>query len=87
MMVPVLCQHCTHPNPKIRYASLHAIGQIADDMPEEFQKNYHTQVLPVIIQTLDDPVARVQSHACAALTNFMEGANQEIVLPYLQVIS
>jgi hypothetical protein len=36
IMVPVLCQHCTHPNPKIRYASLHAIGQIADDMPEEF---------------------------------------------------
>lgn len=26
MMVPVLCQHCTHPNPKIRYAALHAIG-------------------------------------------------------------
>lgn len=36
MMVPILCQHCVHPNPKIRYASLHAIGQIADDMPEEF---------------------------------------------------
>jgi hypothetical protein len=36
IMVPVIVQHCNHPNPKIRYASLHAIGQIADDMPEEF---------------------------------------------------
>jgi hypothetical protein len=52
-------------------------------MPEEFQKNYHSQVLSILIQTLDDQVPRVQSHACAALTNFMEGATEEIVLPYL----
>jgi len=26
IMVPILCQHLSHPNPKIRFASLHAIG-------------------------------------------------------------
>jgi importin-5 len=52
MMVPIILQH--HPNPKIRYASLHAIGQIADDMPDEFQKHYSSTVLPQIISCLDD---------------------------------
>jgi importin-5 len=54
MMVPIILQHCAHPNPKIRYASLHAIGQIADDMPDEFQKHYSSTVLPQIISCLDD---------------------------------
>ena len=35
-MIPVVLQHVQHPNPKIRYASLHCIGQIADDMPGDF---------------------------------------------------
>ena len=35
-MVPVVLQHLTHENPKIRYAALHCIGQLSDDMPGEF---------------------------------------------------
>jgi hypothetical protein len=26
IMIPVIVQHCNHPNPKIRYASLHCLG-------------------------------------------------------------
>lgn len=36
VMVPIVVQHLAHPNPKIRYAALHCIGQISDDMTEEF---------------------------------------------------
>lgn len=35
-MIPTVLQHIAHPNPKIRYASLHCIGQIADDMAGDF---------------------------------------------------
>jgi hypothetical protein len=35
-MIPVVIQHLQHPNPKIRYAALHCIGQMADDMTEDF---------------------------------------------------
>ena len=35
-MVPVIVQHVQHPNPKIRYAALHCIGQLSDDMPGDF---------------------------------------------------
>ena len=48
-MIPVLLQHLQHPNPKIRYASLHCIGQISDDMPDNFQKAFHKEVMPALI--------------------------------------
>jgi len=35
-MVPTILQHLQHENPKIRYAALHCIGQLADDMPGDF---------------------------------------------------
>lgn len=86
MMVPIIVEHCNHENPKIRYASLHAIGQIADDMPEEFQKTYGDVVLKQVVLSLGDAVPRVMAHACAALTNFMEGYVGVLDPVYLQEI-
>ena len=82
-MIPIVIQHLQHPIPKIRYAALHCLGQIADDMSEDFQKNFHEQVLPALITSLDDPVPRVQAHACAALTNFLESTSEEIASQYI----
>jgi len=59
---------------------------MADDMTEEFQENFHESVLPSLATMLDDPVPRVQAHACAALTNFFEGCSEDIVVNYVQVI-
>jgi hypothetical protein len=33
---------------------------------------------------LDDPVPRVQAHACAALTNFFEGTSEDIAVNYIE---
>ena len=52
-------------------------------MTEEFQDNFHESVLPALIQMLDDPVPRVQAHACAALTNFFEGTSEEVAQQYI----
>ena len=82
-MIPIVIQHLQHPNPKIRYAALHCIGQMADDMTEEFQETFHESVLPAVAQMLEDPVPRVQAHACAALTNFFEGTSEEIIVNYV----
>lgn len=35
-MVPTIIAHFQHAVPKIRYAAIHCIGQISDDMTEEF---------------------------------------------------
>lgn len=86
-MMPVVVNHVAHPNPKIRYAALHCIGQLADDMPGEFQKAYHSQCMPAMMAALNDSVPRVQSHACACLTNFFENATKEIIAPHMQTLS
>jgi importin-5 len=39
-------------------------------------------VLPALIQTVNDPIPRVQSHSLAALGNFIEGAENAIVKHY-----
>eukprot|EP00347_Sterkiella_histriomuscorum_P012526 403368238 len=82
MMATVL-QHLQHPNPRIRFAALHCIGQMSEDMKEEFQDRFHEQVMPALLQCLDDPIPRVQSHACACLNNFLEGIKHEVAVGYL----
>lgn len=85
-MVPVIIMHLQHPTPMIRFAALHCIGQIADDMTEDFQESFHEQVLPALTQMLDDPVPRVQAHASAAMTNFFEGTSEDIIENYMAAI-
>jgi len=43
--------------------------------------------MPAMIHALDDSVPRVQSHACACLTNFVENASKEVMLPAMQQLS
>ena len=86
-MMPIIFQHVQHPNPKIRYAALHCIGQLADDMPGDFAKGFHAEALPIVMAALDDAVPRVQSHACAALTNFAENGTKEMMMPFMQQLS
>jgi vesicle coat complex subunit len=81
-MVPVVLQHLAHENPKVRFAALHCIGQISDDMTEDFQETYGSDVLPALIKNLEDPVPRVSAHCCSAITNFMDGAKEELVMPH-----
>lgn len=83
-MIPIVVKHLNHGNPKVRYAALHCIGQIADDMGEEFVENYHSQILPALVNSLSDSVPRVQAHTCAALTNFLENTDKEIAALYSQ---
>ena len=40
-----------------------------------------------MIELLEDPVPRVSAHCCSAITNFMDGASEELVLPQLEKIS
>lgn len=85
-MIPVVIQHFGHANPKVRYAAIHCIGQISDDMAEEFQENFHESVLPALINTLQDTVPRVKAHVCAAFTNFLEGCPAEVAKQYSEFL-
>ena len=63
-----------HENPRLRYASCHVLGQFADDLSPNFQNIYHAQFLQMMVPRLEDPIPRVKAHCLAALTNFLEYA-------------
>jgi len=65
-------QHVSHENPRIRYACLHCLGQLSDDMSPELEQKYHEQIIPMFMSRIQDPIPRVLSHAFAGLTNFLE---------------
>jgi len=56
-------------------------------MTEDFQETYGLEVLPALIQAIDDPVPRVSAHCASAITNFMDGASEELVLPHMGALS
>lgn len=59
-------------HPKIRYASIHLIGQYSDDLKPHFQERYYDVAVPLMINLLQDPIPRVVSHVFACITNFFE---------------
>jgi hypothetical protein len=52
-------------------------------MTEDFQERYGSDVLPALLKAIEDPVPRVSAHCCSAITNFMDGASQELVEPFI----
>ncbi|CCX33785.1 armadillo-type protein [Pyronema domesticum] len=70
-------------HPRVRWAGCNALGQMSTDFAGIMQEKYHRIVLSSIIPVLESPEARVQSHAAAALVNFCEEAEKEILEPYL----
>jgi hypothetical protein len=56
-------------------------------MTEDFQERYGAEVLPALVATIEDPVPRVSAHCCSAITNFMDGAPDELIQPSIGQIS
>src|ERR1700742_1486779 len=79
LVVPAL----RDPHPRVRWAGCNALGQMSTDFAGPMQERYHQVVLPTIIPVLDSVEPRVQAHAAAALVNFCEEAEKEVLEPYL----
>lgn len=54
-----LLDHLNHENPKIRYATIHCIGQLALDLKNEFTEKYHENIILPLIEKLNDPIVRI----------------------------
>ncbi len=85
-LIPIVVQYVTHAHPRIRFAAIHCIGQIADDSEDDFPKMYHEKIMPALLAGLDDPVARVQRHACAAMCNFVDKMEKDIINLYVATL-
>lgn len=71
---------------KIRWASYYCIQKLSEDCEEEFQKSFHTVIVPLLLDGINDSVPRVAACACAALNKFMENAGQTIANQYSAII-
>ena len=85
-IVQTLKANANHPEPRVRYAVLHCLGQISDDFAPKFQEMYHEEILPLLIERMDDPVPRVVGHACASSTNFLENCKDEHLKPHVELL-
>lgn len=74
-------------HPKVRWASCQAIGQLCTDLGPDLQEEQHARILPAVMGLMDDFNApRVQAHACAAVVNFAESTDQDVMAPYLDAL-
>ncbi len=79
LVVPAL----RDPHSRVRWAGCNALGQMSTDFAGTMQEKYNAVVLPAIIPVLESAEPRVQAHAAAALVNFCEEAEKEVLAPYL----
>jgi len=81
-MGKLLVMHVEHPHPRVRYTALHAIGQLANDQAPQFQEEWHTTVMPLLLNKMDDQVDRVSAMAMSAFVSFGEELDNTLMVGY-----
>ena len=72
------------PDDRVKYAACQAIGQLCSDFPGLVQEGFHKEIMQALINLFYQNVSdRVKSHAAAALINFCESCDKEILEIYL----
>ncbi|BDA40930.1 Importin-5 [Coccomyxa sp. Obi] len=72
---------------KVRWAACQAVGQLCTDLGPDMQEAEHARLLPGLMSVMDDfSQPRVQAHAAAAVVNFSENCEQDLLPPYLDVL-
>ncbi|XP_075080753.1 uncharacterized protein LOC107769574 [Nicotiana tabacum] len=88
------------PHPRVHWATIHAIGQLSKYLSPHFQEQYHQQILPALLEVLDDfDNPRLQrgmtmmKEAALATLAFLAISSQEdsayiydSIMPHLKVI-
>lgn len=82
-LITSILSHLTHENPKIWYATIHCLGQLASDLKQEFTEKFNEEIIPMLIERLNDPVIRIQAHSASALSNVFENLPSDIAPKYL----
>lgn len=85
-IVHTLKMNSNHPEPRVRYAVLHCLGQMSDDFAPKFQEVYHADIIPVLLERMQDKVPRVMAHACASSTNFLENCLANHLQPHFDTL-
>lgn len=79
-----LLQGLQDPHAKVRWAACQAVGQMCTDLGPDIQNDEHAVIVPALTEVMKDfNEPRVQAHAAAAIVNFSENCDEEILTGYL----
>ena len=79
-----LMQGLQDPHAKVRWAACQAVGQMCTDLGPDIQNDEHAVIVPALTEVMKDfNEPRVQAHAAAAIVNFSENCDEEILTGYL----
>lgn len=74
-------------HPRVQYGACHALGQLCTDFAGTLQERFAPQCLTNLVGLLTSSgQARVQCHAAAALINFAEGVEADVIAPVLDAL-
>lgn len=76
-------------HPRVRWASLNAIGQLAHDFAPYFQSEFHAEIMPRVINMFQDVGnPKVQAIAATCIVSYAENkqAPPESLIPYMDDI-
>ena len=89
---PMVLQLLADPEPKVRQASLHAVGRLADDLAEDLSAE-HEKLMPLLFKNLasamqeykgeeDGPVLDIMKAGISAIDAVVDGLDEKEVAPY-----
>eukprot|EP00928_Gymnodinium_smaydae_P036239 TRINITY_DN25348_c0_g1_i3.p1 TRINITY_DN25348_c0_g1~~TRINITY_DN25348_c0_g1_i3.p1 ORF type:complete len:1120 (-),score=242.44 TRINITY_DN25348_c0_g1_i3:82-3441(-) len=67
---------------RVRFAAVHAVGQISTDQAPYVQEKHSATILPALSRCVEDQARQVAAHACIVLVSFIEELDPEGLLPY-----
>ncbi|RXK41145.1 hypothetical protein M231_01548 [Tremella mesenterica] len=79
-----LIGHTAHdPHPRVRWAFLHCIGQMAVHCKRQVHKMYSDQIMEKCLEMMSDPQPRLRAQSITCLQVFLQDATAEQVIPYM----
>ena len=81
--IPTVMSSLSSPHPRVRYAAVECLGQLADDFRPHLQEQYHQQAFTQLLPSLmAGEWPRLQSHACIAFFNLCVDLEEAIMARY-----
>jgi len=75
------------PHPRVRWAAINAVGQLCTDLAPAMQAVAHATIAPALVSVLSQGEhLRVQAHAAAAIVNFAEECDAEVLAGYMDSV-
>ena len=75
-------------HPRVRWAAINAIGQLSTDLGPDLQQGYHQQVLPALVNAMDDfQTPRVQVRSILSLfLRILDSSLENMIFCYFSFV-